>query len=255
MPERRKLMTGRITLDNRIGQWRFDAESGRLVAGEEERKLEDRAARTLALLCERRGEIVSREDSLAAVWGGRAVSENSVAVVMRDLRRALDDDAKEPRFIETVAKRGYRLAPAAARRKMIWPVTAGVAMVFAIVAGFAFGQRHPVVIAVESVRNETGQEQYAPLSSALTQVVVDQAAKLDGVAVVSAEAPARLRLEGRLILWNGIPALGLTATDPANGHVVWTGMVEGREDVIAKLTAAKLDDLGRRIRHGAGSEE
>lgn len=232
---------------SRIGPWIFDEEGARLIGEGDERKLEDRAARTLALLCERRGEVVSREDILAAVWNGRAVSDNSVAVVMRDLRRALDDDAKEPRFIETVAKRGYRLARAApARRK---PLILIAAMLIPIVAaGVLFTRTTPLTI--EPVRNETGQEAYEPLSRALTQVVIDQSAKLNGITL---EADAPLRLEGRLILWNGVPALSLTATK--GGHVVWTGIAEGQEDVIAKLTAAKLVEMGGKLHHGAGSDE
>ena len=248
-------MTGRITLANQIGQWSFDAADGRLTGAGGERKLEDRAARTLALLCERRGGIVSQEEILQAVWNGRAVSANSVAVVIRDLRRALDDDARQPRFIETVAKRGYRLAPAAApARTPLLPWLAIVAVI-AAVAGTALTSQSRLVLAVEAVRNETGQDSYEPLSHALSQVVIGEAAKLTGVTVAPPDADARLRLEAHLILWNGTPALQLTATDPADGHVAWTGMAEGGEDVIARLTAAKIGEFGRKLRHGAGSDE
>lgn len=236
---------------SRIGPWTFDAEGARLIGESDERKLEDRAARTLALLCDRRGEVVSREDILAAVWNGRAVSDNSVAVVMRDLRRALDDDARQPRYIETVAKRGYRLAPAQpARHKPIVPIVALAVVLAAAAIVFFTRSPSPLLLAVEPVHNETGQESYGPLSQALTQVIIDQTARLDGVAV---QADAPLRLEGRLILWNGVTALGLTASK--GGHVVWTGIAEGQEDVIAKLTAAKLVEMGGKLRHGAGSDE
>src|SRR5688572_15094447 len=93
----------------RIGDWTFDPAAGELRRGAERRRLEDRAARTLALLVRRRGEVVSQAEIAAEVWNGRTVSPNSLPVVIADLRRALDDDAREPRFIETVAKRGYRL--------------------------------------------------------------------------------------------------------------------------------------------------
>lgn len=242
---------------HQIGQWRFDADGARLIGEGEERKLEDRAARTLALLCERRGEIVSQEEILDAVWNGRAVSANSVAVVMRDLRRALDDDARQPRFIETVAKRGYRLAPAPAvaappRRKLVW--LAATAAVAALAVAAWTWPHTPMVLAVDSVQNETGQASYDPLSRALSQVVIDQTAKFGSITIAMPGARAWMRLEGRLILWNGVPALNLIATNPA-GHVVWTGMAEGQEDVIAKLTAAKIVEFGRQIRHGAGSDE
>src|SRR5688572_22055096 len=112
----------------RIGDWTFDPAAGELTRGGERRRLEDRAARTLALLCRRRGEVVSHGEIAAEVWNGRTVSPNSLPVVIADLRRALDDDARAPRFIETVAKRGYRLmaeagsalpAPAPNPRKLL----------------------------------------------------------------------------------------------------------------------------------------
>jgi DNA-binding winged helix-turn-helix (wHTH) protein len=243
-------------LENRIGQWIFDADRARLTGEGGERRLEDRAARTLALLCERRGEVVTREEILAVVWSGRAVSENSVAVVMRDLRKALDDDARSPRFIETVAKRGYRLAldDVPARRKPIRMILAGAALALAAIAAvLLFPSRPAVVMTVTPVLNETGQDSYEPLARALTQVVIDETARLDGVTL--SETNARLRLDGRLILWNGVPALSVSVSNPATGHVVWTGMAEGGQDVIAKLAAARLDELGRRLRHGAGLDE
>ena len=250
MPGRSKFMTERIT----FGRWTFDADSARLIAGGEERKLEERAARTLALLCEHRGEIVSQEEILDTVWSGRSVSPNSVAVVMRDLRRALDDDARKPRFIETVAKRGYRLT---AETPPPQPIRAWLAIValIAALAVFALTRQSSIILAVDPVRNDTGQESYEPLSRALSQVVIGQASKLVGITVATQGTEAQVRLEARLILWNGAPALGLTATDPADGHVVWTGMAEGGEDVIARLTADEIGDLGRRLRHGAGSDE
>jgi DNA-binding winged helix-turn-helix (wHTH) protein len=94
---------------HRIGGWEFLPATGELRRRTDLRRLEPRAARTLELLCEAKGEVVSQEELIAAVWQGRALSENSVAVVIGQLRRALEDDAREPRLIESIPKRGYRL--------------------------------------------------------------------------------------------------------------------------------------------------
>ena len=240
-----------MTPPAKIGPWVFEPENARLIGEGGERRLEDRAARTLALLCAHRGKLVTRDEILTEIWGGRTVSENSVAIVMRDLRRALDDDAKQPRFIETVAKRGYRLTPAVPhRRKLTW-LAAALSLLVAATLLFIVLVKPPLTIFVEPVRNETGQASYEPLSQALSELVVDGTAKLSGVTVA---AHGRLRLEARLALWNGVPTLFLTARDPA-GKILWTGYAEGGEDVIAKLTAAKLAEMGKALRHEAGSEE
>ena len=94
---------------HRIGEWHFHPGSGELRRGSDVRRLEPRAARTLELLLEARGSVVSHERLIHEVWSGRTLSENSVAVVVGQLRRALGDDARDPRLIETIPKRGYRL--------------------------------------------------------------------------------------------------------------------------------------------------
>src|SRR4051794_5789758 len=92
----------------RVGEWQFHPASGELRRGAELRRLEPRAARTLELLCGARGAVVSQDELIKDVWDGRSLSENSVAVVIGQLRRALGDDARDPKLIETIPKRGYR---------------------------------------------------------------------------------------------------------------------------------------------------
>jgi DNA-binding winged helix-turn-helix (wHTH) protein/tetratricopeptide (TPR) repeat protein len=68
-------------------------------------------AKTFALLCyllERPGRLVSKDELLDNVWAGISVAEGALTVCMTELRKALGDDAKNPRFIATVPKRGYR---------------------------------------------------------------------------------------------------------------------------------------------------
>ena len=69
----------------------------------------------LALLIERRGQLVTREEILEHIWGKGVFvdSENSINTAVRKLRSALNDDADAPRFIATVPARGYRFAPRA----------------------------------------------------------------------------------------------------------------------------------------------
>jgi DNA-binding winged helix-turn-helix (wHTH) protein/TolB-like protein/Flp pilus assembly protein TadD len=53
--------------------------------------------------------VVSKEELLTVVWGGAFVEEGALAQAIHSLRKALGDDARQPRFIQTVPKRGYRL--------------------------------------------------------------------------------------------------------------------------------------------------
>src|SRR5690242_17527301 len=92
-----------------IGDWRFDPSSGALSRDGETAQLETRTALLLAHLAERPGEVISIDELLKNVWSGVAVSPDSVYQAIASLRRHLRDDPKQPVFIETVPRLGYRM--------------------------------------------------------------------------------------------------------------------------------------------------
>lgn len=77
-----------------------------------ERRLSPRAMSVLMVLVEARGEVVRKYDLLDAVWGNADVSDGMLSQTILELRNALDDDAKNPRIIETIRSVGFRLIPA-----------------------------------------------------------------------------------------------------------------------------------------------
>src|SRR5258706_7680319 len=67
--------------------------------------------KTWALLChlvEHAGRLVTKQDLLDAIWPGVAVNDTAVANCVSELRAALGDDSRRPRFIEIAHRRGYR---------------------------------------------------------------------------------------------------------------------------------------------------
>jgi len=72
------------------------------------RPLEPKAFRVLQFLIENSGRAVPKDEILAAVWPNTAVTDNALTRAIAQIRKALDDDSKEPRFIETVPTVGYR---------------------------------------------------------------------------------------------------------------------------------------------------
>ncbi len=86
----------------------------RLRRGSHVLKLERIPLEILILLLERRGEIVSRDEIVARIWGNDVFldTDNSIRGAIRKVRQALKDDPETPRFIQTVTGRGYRfIAP------------------------------------------------------------------------------------------------------------------------------------------------
>ena len=62
----------------------------------------------LKVLIENRGRVIEKDELMAAIWKDSFVEDSNLAFNIRQLRKALDDDARQPTFIETVPKRGYR---------------------------------------------------------------------------------------------------------------------------------------------------
>ena len=91
-----------------FGPFRFEPASGRLWDGKDEVRLTPKAAAVLSELLARAGEPVSKEALFASVWPNVVVSDNSLVACIQELRKALSDDPKQPRFIETRHRRGYR---------------------------------------------------------------------------------------------------------------------------------------------------
>jgi len=246
-----------------IGDWSFEPEANELRRGDERRRLEHRAARTLELLCSRAGEVITPDDILARVWKGRAISANSVPVVISDLRQALEDDARRPRYIETVAKRGYRLMveppaePAAAYRPnrlrpMILALGA-LALAVTALAWAMFGSAADLpALIVRPVQNATDNPAYQPLVNASSAMLMAQAEQLDGVQIFRGASPRKdaIRLESWLFIWNGRLTLMMSAQRP-DGSVLWTGITTGGERRISNEIARQMQSLGERLRHNA----
>lgn len=123
----------------RIGDWLVDAGANRLrhVDDGRERSLRHKAMALLLLLAEQPGETVSRELIEQRIWDGNGfVAPKAINTAIWAIRQALGDDPEQPRYLETIAKKGYRLiasverlpdtppAPAAARRRWHWGLLA-----------------------------------------------------------------------------------------------------------------------------------
>lgn len=99
----------------RILEFELDVDGGQLLGPGGAIPLRRQVLLTLCHLVEKAPDLVPTDDLLDAVWGRQAISPNVVPQAMRELRRAFGDDAREPRFIETRHRLGYRLIAPATR--------------------------------------------------------------------------------------------------------------------------------------------
>ena len=92
-----------------LGEWTVDPVAGTVARGEESIRLEPKVMAVLVHLVDHAGEVVTKEQILDHVWPDSFVAEAALSRCISELRRVLGDDAKKPRYIETIPKRGYRL--------------------------------------------------------------------------------------------------------------------------------------------------
>ena len=95
----------------RFGVFNLDLQTGELRQGDSRVLLQQQPFHILRILIEHRGGLATREEIKKKLWPNDTIVEfdHSINVVMGNLRRALGDSAEQPKYIETVARRGYRL--------------------------------------------------------------------------------------------------------------------------------------------------
>jgi TolB-like protein/DNA-binding winged helix-turn-helix (wHTH) protein len=93
----------------RVGEWCVQPAEGLISRNDSSIRVEVRAMRLLVYLAERPGQVVSIDELLDHVWASISVSPDSVYQAVASLRRLLGDEPKQPRYIATVPRLGYRM--------------------------------------------------------------------------------------------------------------------------------------------------
>lgn len=98
----------------RFDVYALDLRAGELYKSGRKIKLQEQPFQILAMLLERPGEVVTREEMRQRLWSGDTFVdfEHSLNTAIKKIRNALNDEAEKPRFIETLRRRGYRFAGA-----------------------------------------------------------------------------------------------------------------------------------------------
>ncbi|MGI9326318.1 MAG: winged helix-turn-helix domain-containing protein [Pseudomonadales bacterium] len=91
-----------------FGDWTVLPEANQLCRGGRSVRLQNKEMEVLCCLLERAGKVVSLGTLLEVAWGRQVVEPNVVHRALSRIRRALQDDPRQPEYIETIPKRGYR---------------------------------------------------------------------------------------------------------------------------------------------------
>ena len=197
----------------RIGDWFVNPLSGEIARGEERVRLEARTMRLLLCLAATPGEVVSIDALLNQVWSGVVVTPDSVYQAVAALRRLLGDDAKQPAYIVTVPRLGYRLVapveplsdappaprPARAGSRMYVVLALGILFVGAL-AYYLVAARNPAgqatadaaaapkAIAVLPFLDLTDDMNEEPFADGMTEELINKLSKVKGLHVPSPTA-------------------------------------------------------------------
>ena len=198
------MLTGRV----RFGPFEADASSGELWRDGTAVPIQDLPFRLLIALLERPGQLVTRAELTARLWGSDTFVDAAAGLntAVAKLREALGDDPDRPAFIETVPKRGYRFVgsveaivvvsagrdPRRAALRRLVPVAALIAIAIASVATYQLrADRSRVRVAVVLFDNETGDPALGPLAQGLTDATVTELTREPRLAVIGNAAVLR----------------------------------------------------------------
>lgn len=242
------------------GAIRLDTVDERLWVADEPRHVNGKAFLLLQMLMQRPQMLVTKDEIFDSVWNGLAVSDSVLTTAIKELRQALDDDARQPKLIETVHRRGYRFmvpvtasddVPVAAPPKLnaalppkrygVWLgggvlalVLAALLWIFApsasnIPAASAALAIHPKSVAVLPFRDLSAGSDQSWFAEGLTEEIQNRLIQTPDLHVVSKTATAGFReQEGSL----PAKARSLGVAHILDGSV---RRVEGRVRVTAQL--------------------
>jgi len=204
-------------------EYSLDLRTGELCRNGTALRLQPQPAKVLTVLAERAGEVVTRQELAQQVWGSETYVdfEHGLNYAIQQIRSVLEDDPKNPRFLETIPKRGYRFIaplnlPAVAqphrevqiaessnvqhsgrnglrtRFVYIGAIALGVVLVAAIVWGSVrtrwLGTAHAArvqslaVLPLRNLSNDSSQEYF---SDGMTDELITDLAKSEGLRVIS----------------------------------------------------------------------
>jgi TolB-like protein/Tfp pilus assembly protein PilF len=220
----------------------------------------------LRLLVENRERLVSKDEIIEAVWGGRIVSESAVSSRIKFARQALGDDGAAQRWIRTIHGQGFRFvgeamvegappsAPSGATDRL------AEVMARPMVAVFPFEQEHPdpqdayfVDGLTEDLMAELASWRWFPILS--RNAAFDPARRTLPIAERAAAFGARYAIGGRIQRAERQARLSIELVDAASGAQLWSARFERDLDGLVEMQAQIAQEVFQRIAPELNSAE
>lgn len=240
----------------RFGTFELDLDARELRKRGVRLSLQEKPYQILRALLGRPGEVISRQELRRTLWpaDGFTDIDRSLNSAVNRLRDVLGDTADNPRFIETLPRRGYRFVAPVDNRQAMW--TAGA----------------EESIAVLPCDAALGGDDAEQLAGAVTENLIAALARLPGLGISALSAVLRYRgrvvdpmtvgrelnvrtvLTAGLMVREGVAVLSAELADAENGRRLWGEQYRRGPAEIGSVLAEIVDQVAGRLRNGAAVE-
>ena len=264
-----------------FGDFVIDRADERVIGPDGPLKLGNKAYRVLLSLAEQDGKLLTKDALFSSVWDGTIVSESALTSAVKELRRALGDESRTPRYIESVYGRGYRLlTPVRAvegnghARRPTMPPAESVTMPAARLARPPAGEEgRPPLILVSAFNDQSVRERFPWCAAELREEVLSGLSRFREIQLVADNRDEELAAETRrhergyqltaTLLPDGdavrVVARAKRLTD---GRVLWgetmslaeTGTAGGVERIVRRIAGAALPAVDEDVLRGLPRE-
>lgn len=246
-----------------FGPFHLDTFSRRLLLDGHQVRLTAKAFDILLLLVSRRGQLVKRDELLKVGWSGRFVEENNLNVTISMLRKALGETYNSRNYIETVSGRGYRFI---ARVRQLSSDEAQA--VEGLQRRPDHPARHPNLIAVLPLINDSGDSEADYLCEGITEGIINRLGQHPDLKViarstafhfkgrndvqqVAADLGASVVLTGRVLQLKDDLIISTELVHAEHGTQLWAARYERKISEIMNVQEDITRNVLRELRPGA----
>lgn len=254
-------LRNRVTLPMIIefSPFQLDTDRAELRTGDGPIAMEPKVFALLCLLVENPDRVISKDEMIATVWGGRFISDAAVSTALKLVRKALGDDGASQMFVKTVRGRGHRFV---ALVRIVSAAAYPAAALAEVVAPDQRGERPTLAVLPFGQMGLPGG--FATLGDAIPAEIISSLARLRWLRVIARESTFRFRgdgvdlgairsvlgagfcLSGRVELLGKRLTVSVDLVDTGTGALIWSDHMEGpldgvhamRADIVAAVISA-----------------
>jgi len=265
-----------------LGDWRVSPKLSRVSKDGQSISVKNKSMAVLVCLADAGGELLTRDEIMDSVWPGMEVTDDVLTQSIVELRKALDDDAKHPRIIETIPRVGFRLLttvetdavetgthPSQPRLRLAIVLIA-LSIIVWVIAEWRSDNRHPVItvndppsIAVLPFANLSDDEENQYFSEGISDDIRNLLGRIPGLKVIGRTSSQAIKgeiddlrvigsrlgvvwlLEGSVQRVGDRVRINIQLVDAADGTQAWSnGYDQELTDIFAVQDSVAADVIG-----------